>query len=293
MIAVTSNITSGRKKGPGRPKLDEYTKLKRRVFRALIRLDEARSLQKLAEGNLGFLKIQSRGKDPVSKANDALEKALNELRSYEHSEGCKAVSIDIIRSEGDISIVKDDLKIPVGRKKNSELDKLDADLRENKRIILRIENEEQKKQKGRKPGVLGRPVDSKEQRIQKMRVRQAEIIQKIETLESWLDDVELAEREVKKARDKIRLIKLDFKRSPPSGSQNVTELTEYIAAEAELKSKIKSLKTVQKRKELLNQVGMLQKELSKFDGKDSSDSKVARNAIERQIDAVKLQLVSV
>jgi hypothetical protein len=204
-VTTSDNLETKQKRGAGRPKVDEHIKLQRRVFRAYIKLERTKVLANLRNQHSISSSICTLG---IQYSEGSLRYQMDELRNYELLHNLPQVEIEEVLEAGD-PIVNDDFETKVGRKKNCELDQLDAKLRENDRIIKRIENEKPRKAVVREDG-RGRPVSTKEERIRKLKIKKELNVAEIERLEKLLDPEAKVDRMLKKSRDTASKLKREL-----------------------------------------------------------------------------------
>ena len=264
------------KRRAGRPKMDDHTKLIRRVYRSFIKMKELVFLINLEEQLLettgstsgAYVKSYALTKRMYQKVN-------RDLRDFESNNGLEHVAFEDIMKAGD-PIVDDELQVKVGRKRKTKLDALDSQVRYIDKQIARVVNEEDKVHVSRGDG-RGRPKVSKTVRISKYNTRKEELLAQIGVLETELDMVSVAIRGVKKARDAIRITKQNIK-----VAVDVDERLELIKQldfdQALLVREQTFVKTIKKRALLQQQLEIIISNLNGIND-NSLESKIMRKAL--------------
>ena len=279
------------KRRVGRPKMDDHTKLIRRVYRSFIKMKELIFLINLGEqllettgGTSGtYVKSYTLTKRMYQKVN-------RDLRDFESNNGLEHVELEDIMKAGD-PIVDDELQVKVGRKRKTKLDALDYQVRYIDKQIARVVNEEDKANVSRGDG-RGRPKVSKTVRISKYKIRQEALLAQIDVLEMELDMVSVAIRGVKKARDAIRITKQNIKVEVDVDER--LELINQLDLDQALLVREQTLvKTIKKRALLQEQLEIIISNLNGIND-NSLESKIMRKAltVEQENIEAKLEIFS-
>ena len=279
------------KRRVGRPKVNDHTKLIRRVYRSFIKMKELIFLINLGEqllkttgGTSGtYVKSYTLTKRMYQKVN-------RDLRDFESNNGLEHVELEDIMKAGD-PIVDDELQVKVGRKRKTKLDALDYQVRYIDKQIARVVNEEDKANVSRGDG-RGRPKVSKTVRINKYKIRQEALLAQIDVLEMELDMVSVAIRGVKKARDAIRITKQNIKVEVDVDER--LELINQLDLDQALLVREQTLvKTIKKRVLLQEQLEIIISNLNGIND-NSLESKIMRKAltVEQENIEAKLEIFS-
>lgn len=201
------------------PKIGEHEKKRRKAHKAYKAVKEQYELLvneiesdfvDSSETKLGRLPVPIGEK--YDRAKREFNDAINALNHYEGLVGVKLSTVSDIKKLGS-SVADPDVK-PTGRPKNDELAKLDADIRHYQRQIKRVESEPvTTEEEAGGHGKNGRPKLSTEARLHSYRTKIQKAEDEIALIEMKLKAVPKAERNLKKARDRLRFAKIDYKKA--------------------------------------------------------------------------------
>ena len=237
-------------KGAGRPPLSDYEKMRRKAHKSYIKVKKAHEAV-ISEVSFDFVEFASSkdGRPSLSvgeiydRAKKDFNESLNALNRHEKSYDLPVSSIEDVKILNDPAVANG--RIEIGRPAKNELDKMDHQLRYLDRQIARIELEPDvaEEELGRTGG-RGRPKTTRSERLAYYELENQSVRSKIKTLESKLEGVPKAERELKKARDLVRLTKADIKKaSDDLKSELASKLEKYEESVTSLAYKLKVEKT--------------------------------------------------
>lgn len=251
----------------GRPKIGEHEKRRRKAHRDYWEVKNRYDLL-VREIELDFLdsNIPRLGRSELSigelydRAKQEFNDSLRELNNYEKLVDAKISSVGDIKRVTDPAI--DNGNAATGRPKNNELAELDHEIRYLTRQIDRVlqEPETLPEEAGRQ-GNIGRPKTTREERLHSYRTRRQEVENKIAQIEIRMESGSIikAERDLKKARDRLRFAKMDFKKA--SGNEKNLLANDIELHEESVKNRTISLKAAKKRAELVSKIEGIRSEL--------------------------------
>lgn len=203
-----------KQKKAGRPPLGEHIKKKRKALRCYIKTAELH-VEIMREAGMDFIDYSAvkTGRPSLSsgekydRAKHAFNQAMQELHKYEKSQGFKLSDISDVKNSEDPVVDKNKGKITTGRPKRDELAELDYKIRYLNRQIARVESESDVElDAGR-----GRPRAQRSERLANFKTEKERVIKELQEKERGLEGVSRASRNLKRARDAVRLKKIEIK----------------------------------------------------------------------------------
>lgn len=307
------NVVQEKKGKAGRPKLDEYVKLQRRVYRAYISFKEAESVfehnakartKGLPKGTK--VPLDEKMKTYQRRAKNTAKKLREEVLAmdqYEREIGIAPIDIEEIIAKGDPDVVNEDLSFKAGRPAVDELGAMDARVRYFDRKIAEVaqekdlegaELEEKLSHQGR-----GRPWQQPSARRRQFEINRDVMISRIEEKEDELTGLAKVERELKKSRDIVRLLKKEIKDTRLDKSIATDQVEkillrlseQYKKADAESKNLAKLVKVAAHKQSIEDEISSKEAQVEELELISDQDKQFEINGLKREMKELQEKLI--